>query len=148
MKDKQLKRLSRRALLELLVTQMEENEALAQRNEVLEKQMRQKSIAVSRAGSMADAAMTLNQVFASADNAAEQYLENIRRANERCDAVIERANRKAEEILAQARAEATRIRDEAGLAAPPQASAPPPAKKRTSEDLFGDAFNAFRKNNR
>ncbi len=115
MTDKQLRRLNRAALIELLIEQAEANEALEAKVALLEQQVKSKTIAVSTAGSMADAAMELNNVFTSADKAAQQYLENIKDLNQKGDAIIEAAKRQASQILSNAQAEASRLRGEPAI---------------------------------
>ena len=110
MTDSEVRRLSRSALLDLLIEETERNHQLEAKIDKLEKQLKSRSIAVSSAGSMADAAMELNRVFSSADKAAEQYLENIRAANQRCDEMIAQAKRQAAEIIAEAEAQAKELR--------------------------------------
>ena len=110
MTDRELRRLSRSALIELLIEQTEINEELRSRLAKLEKRLKSKTIAVSTAGSMADAALELNNVFSSADKAAQQYLDNLREATRQSDAIVEQARQQAEQILADAYAEADRVR--------------------------------------
>ena len=124
MTNKELRRLSRTALIELLIEQTEINQSLEAKVERLEKQVKNKTIAVSTAGSMADAALELNNVFSSADKAAQQYLENIKDANKKSEEIIEAAKRQAAKILAEAQMQA-------GIPTAPQASAP--EKKADSE---------------
>lgn len=78
MTDKELKRLSRAELLEMLLAQMEENEKLRRRLQDAEAELDDRRIAISEAGTMAEAALKLNGVFEAADRAAKQYLENVR----------------------------------------------------------------------
>ena len=78
MTDKELKRLSRAELLELLLEQVEENEKLRQKNSELEKQLEDRVIKISEAGSIAEAALTLNGVFEAAEAAAKQYLDSLK----------------------------------------------------------------------
>ncbi len=78
MTDKELRRLSRSELLEMLIEQMEENEKLRNRLEEAEADLRNRKIIIKRAGSLAEAALELNHVFQAADEAARQYLENVR----------------------------------------------------------------------
>ena len=79
MTDKELKRLSRSELLEMLIAQMKENEALQSRLELAEAQLNDRQIAVEKAGTLAEASLSLNGVFQAAEAAAQQYLENIER---------------------------------------------------------------------
>ncbi len=87
MTDKELKRLKRAELLEMLIAQMEENEKLKESLEKAQKALSDRRIIIDQAGSIADAAMRLNGVFDAAQAAAEQYLENIQRLNEEQEAV-------------------------------------------------------------
>lgn len=78
MTDRELKRLSRVELLEMLLEQMEENEKLKQSLEEARTALDERQIALNQSGTMAEAALRLNGVFEAADRAAKQYLENIR----------------------------------------------------------------------
>ena len=79
MTDKELRRLSRSELLEMMISLTEENEKLKIRLEQAEAQLKDRRILVDKAGSIAEAALQLNKVFEAADRAAQQYLENVRR---------------------------------------------------------------------
>ncbi|MBQ4266396.1 MAG: hypothetical protein IJB85_12875 [Clostridia bacterium] len=86
MKEKPIRKMSREELLELLIQYTDEKEALehkvAQLEEKLalaQKQLSDRAIAISRAGSIAEASIQLSGVFEAAQKAADQYLENIRR---------------------------------------------------------------------
>ena len=79
MTDKELRRLSRAELLEMLLAQMEENERLKQKLKKVQAALANRRIDIEEAGTMAEAALKLNGVFEAADRAARQYLENIRR---------------------------------------------------------------------
>lgn len=79
MTDKDLKRLSRADLLEMLLEQSKEVERLKLQNQKLTEQLEDRRIMIDQAGSIAEAALQLNQVFEAAQQAADQYLENIRR---------------------------------------------------------------------
>lgn len=79
MTEKELRRLSRAELLEMLLAQTEENENLRQRLAQAEEALENRRIDIDRAGSLAEASLRLNQVFSAADHAAQQYLENVKR---------------------------------------------------------------------
>lgn len=79
MTDKELKRMSRAELLELLIEQMEENERLRRKLAEANAQLADRQITIERAGSIAKAALELNKVFEAADLAARQYVESVRR---------------------------------------------------------------------
>ena len=79
MTDKELRRLSRSELLELLISQMEENEQLKMELEKAQQELKDKRIILKKAGSIAEAAVGLNKIFEAADEAAKQYLESVRK---------------------------------------------------------------------
>ncbi len=92
MTDKELRRMSRGELLELLIAQMEENESLRTRLSAAEAQLEDRRIILDHAGSIAEAALSLNKVFEQAEAAAQQYLENVHRlANVQADAIVAQA---------------------------------------------------------
>ena len=106
MTDKELKRLSRSELLEMLIAQMKENEALQSRLEQAEAQLNDRKIAVEKAGTLAEASLSLNGVFQAAEAAAQQYLENIERMSGQqetiCRNMQAEAEAKAAEIVREA----------------------------------------------
>ena len=106
MTDKELKRLSRSELLEMLIAQMKENEALQSRLELAEAQLNDRKIAVEKAGTLAEASLSLNGVFQAAEAAAQQYLENIERMSGQqetiCRDMQAEAETKAAEIVREA----------------------------------------------
>ncbi len=84
MTDKELKKLSRAKLLEMLIAQSKEVDSLkAQLKEANEK-LEDRQIRIENSGSIAEAALQLNGLFEAAQNAAEQYLENIKRQSDTC----------------------------------------------------------------
>lgn len=117
MTDKELRRLSRGELLEMLIAQAAENDQLKNRLEQAEAQLRDRKIAISNAGSLAEAALSLNGVFQAAEAAAQQYLENIERISGQQDAICrdmkERAKQEAAEIRQQAQAYSEKAHAEA-----------------------------------
>ena len=78
MTEKELRRLSRMDLLEMLLEQSKEVEWLRAELETVKKQVEDRRIMEQEAGSIAEAALRLNKVFEAAQQAADQYLENIR----------------------------------------------------------------------
>lgn len=106
MTNKELKRMGRSELLELLIAQMEENESLRSRLEEAEAELQNRRINVDKAGSMAEASLLLNGVFEAADKAIGQYLENIHAMNENQEAISNRIEEEAREKAAAIVAEA------------------------------------------
>jgi len=78
MTDRELRKLGRRDLLEILIAQRKEIESLQQRLDEAEGKLKDRQIRIDRAGSLAEAVMELNGVLEAAQAAADQYLENIR----------------------------------------------------------------------
>ena len=78
MTEKELRRLSRMDLLEMLLEQSREVERLQKELETVKNQLRDRRIMEQEAGSIAEASLKLNKVFEAAQQAADQYLENIR----------------------------------------------------------------------
>ena len=106
MTEKELQRLNRRELLEMLISQMEKNEYLQQKLEEAEEKLSSRQIALQNAGSIAEASLQLNSVFESAQAAAEQYLENIAHMNEQQEKIAQRMNEEARKQAAAIVAEA------------------------------------------
>lgn len=79
MEQKDLRKLRRVDLLELLVTQAKENEQLSQQVQELQIELTSRKILIEKAGSIADASVALNKLFETAQATADQYLENIQR---------------------------------------------------------------------
>ena len=109
MTDKELRRLKRRDLLELLLEKTEENERLTAELTEAKKQLDQRQLAVANAGSLAEAAVSINGMLLAADETARQYLENLRDTEERCRIMTDNANLEAERILEVAKKKAVEI---------------------------------------
>ncbi|HEL1586959.1 TPA: DNA repair protein [Streptococcus suis] len=79
MADKELKKLKRLELLEILLAQSKEIERLTERVAELEKALADRQIVYSSAGTLAEAALGVTAIFEEAQKAANLYLENIER---------------------------------------------------------------------
>ena len=87
MTDKELKKLSRMELLELLVAQAKETERLQAQLDEANAKLESRQLDVDEAGSIAEASLKLNGVFSAAEAAATQYLDNIKNLSERQEEV-------------------------------------------------------------
>ena len=96
MTEKEMKKFSRANLLEMLLGQMEENRKLKKKIKQMEKELSDRSIAVEESGSIAEAALRLNRVFEAAQQAADQYLENIQKRYPREYEDIKREDRETD----------------------------------------------------
>lgn len=92
--NKELKRMSRKDLLEILVNQSKKIDELTDELEKTKKKLEDKSITIKESGSLAEASLKLNKVFEDADNAAKQYIENIAALNERLFKELEKKENK------------------------------------------------------
>ena len=81
LEEKNLKKMSRKELLELLVFISKKNDELQKELNETKELLNNKQIMINEAGSIAEAALKLNNIFETAQKAADQYLENIKRTN-------------------------------------------------------------------
>lgn len=127
MNERDLKRLSRGDLLEMLVAQGEELEAIKAKLAETEEKLQKRELDITEAGSIADASLKLNGVFEAAQAASQQYLDNIKLMSERqqevcekleqesrekADALIAETTEKCDEMLAKAKEESQAYWDE------------------------------------
>ncbi|MGN0629176.1 MAG: hypothetical protein ACI4IW_06070 [Oscillospiraceae bacterium] len=101
MTDRELRHMSRGELLQMLIMQINENQALQERLEAAEARLHDRQIAIDNAGSLAEAVLSLNGVFDAAEAAAQQYLENIKRISSQQDVICRNIQAKAEEKAAE-----------------------------------------------
>lgn len=86
MTQNELKRLSRSDLLEMLIEQSEELQALREKYAAAEAALAQREITLNKAGSIAEAALQLNGVFEAAQASAQQYIDNVQALAQRQEA--------------------------------------------------------------
>ena len=77
MTQKELKKLKRGELLEILVTQSREIDRLKADLEEARKALEDRKILVDQSGSIAEASLAIYQVVENAQKAADLYLENL-----------------------------------------------------------------------
>ena len=99
MTEKELRKLNRYQLLELLIIQTERADELEKRLEQMEAKLQEQEMNMSAMGSVAEAALQLSGVFEATQTAADRYQEEARKRSER---VINEAYRKAADIAAAA----------------------------------------------
>lgn len=78
-KQNNLKKMSRKDLLELLVLQSKKIDKLTNELKETKELLLSKEIIIKESGSIAEASLKLNKIFENAQLAANQYLENIKR---------------------------------------------------------------------
>jgi CRISPR/Cas system CSM-associated protein Csm2 small subunit len=77
--DKELRKLNRLELLEMLVEQSKQIDELQQRLDTAEKKLADRDLKLKEAGTLAEAALKLNDVFEAADAAGKQYVDALKR---------------------------------------------------------------------
>lgn len=82
MTEKELKKRNRRELLELLLVQTQRADRLEAELAEARKKLADRTLTQSEAGSIAEAALKLNGVYESAESAAAEYVESVRRLSE------------------------------------------------------------------
>ena len=100
MTDKQLKKLNRSELLELMLEQSREIDRLQEELEETRTALAERNLKIESCGSIAEAAAEVNSLFKSAQRAADMYLLNVQRI---CAEKAEAAG-KSEEWAAELRA--------------------------------------------
>ena len=109
MTEKELRKLSRADLLEMLIDQGEELRRVKEELEAAEAALRDREIKIDTAGSIAEAALQLNGIFEAAQASCEQYTENIRKLSARQESVCRRLEQESKDRAARQLAE-TKLR--------------------------------------
>lgn len=143
MTNKELSKLRRTELLEILIAQGKEQERLQQELTAAQEAVKARELAIGESGSIAEASLRLNDVVGAAQRAADLYTENVKRvmdqqqqesdrvladaqsrsaqlladADKRVRSMLDAANEQVARILQNARTEADRIAAEAASAA-------------------------------
>lgn len=103
MTNKELKKLTRAELLEMLIAQSKEVASLKEQLNRAEEQLKDRQILIDNAGSIAEASLQLNGVFEAAQNAAAQYLENMQRQADICAEMERQSRERAQKLLSDAK---------------------------------------------
>lgn len=99
MTEKELKKLNRYQLLELLIIQTERADKLEKKLEEMQEKLDSREVQLTVMGSIAEASMQLSGVFEAAQNAADMY---VNAAKERAVQIEKEAVQRAEAILGAA----------------------------------------------
>ena len=117
MTEKELRKLGRTELLELLLAERKENEQLQAQLAEAQQKLESRALTLAQTGSIAEAALALNNVFDAAETAAQQYLESIRsqsgRQEEICREMTEKAKQEAAAVIGAAQAYSRKAHAEA-----------------------------------
>jgi len=105
MAEKDLRKLSRLDLLDMLIELSAELQNVKAKLAQAEAKLQEREIAIDEAGSIAEAALQINDVYAVTDAACRQYVENVRLLSERQERICAQRDReskiRAEQMLAQ-----------------------------------------------
>lgn len=106
MTDRELRRLSRSDLLELLLAQRKENEQLRCMLDQAEARLADRTIKINNAGSIAEASLQLNGIFTAAQDSCQSYIDNIKLLNERqttiCQQMENETRERCDRMVAEA----------------------------------------------
>lgn len=80
--NEDLSKLSKKDLLEIMLRQGEEIDALRAEVQELKDKLEAREIDISRVGSLAEASLAVTEIFKEADKAAMTYLSNLKRIAE------------------------------------------------------------------
>ena len=109
MTDKELRKLSRMELIDIIYEAQKRYEDCAGENQKLKTELEERNLKIASAGSIAEAALSVNRIFESAQAAADQYLFSLQSASEDAQSKITAAEEERRQILAQAEQEASGI---------------------------------------
>ena len=115
MTERELRRLSRTDLLELLVAQRRENEQLRCLLDQVQAQLADRTIQINRAGSIAEASLQLSGIFNAAQDSCQYYIDNIKLLSERqsqvCQQMEQETKEKCDQMVAEAEQKAQQCWD-------------------------------------
>ena len=79
MTEKELLKLNKSEMLEIMLAQSREIDSLREQLAEAEARLEDRRITIEKAGSLAEASLKLTKVFEEAQKAADLYLENVKR---------------------------------------------------------------------
>ena len=116
----EIKKLGKKELRELLATERAKNRELTEEIEDLRSRVEQaekEEKVINDAGTLAEASLMLSGIFSAADDAAGKYVENVKRLNNRQEAICaardESSRKQAEVTVTDARRRAEEMLNEA-----------------------------------
>lgn len=116
MTENELKKLSRKDLLEIMIRQGRELQVLQGKYDNAKAALADRQIKIDKVGSIAEASLQLNGVFEAAQEACAQYMENISNLSQSQEEICARRDResrqKAEKLIEEAKRQSAVIREE------------------------------------
>ena len=112
MADKELRKMNRMELIEIIYALQQNEHTLHEENKKLQSLLDDRMIRLERSGSIAEAALDLNHIFEDAQQAAQQYLDSLQDANDQASKILADAKQKANEMKSAAEAQRRQTEDE------------------------------------
>lgn len=109
MTEKELKKLGRRELIEILYEVQKQNDEKSEHIKKLQTELEDKTLRMDETGSIAEAAIKVNKVFEMAQASADQYLTSIRQVEAERELAQVAAEKKREDMLREAGMQAEEI---------------------------------------
>ena len=106
MTEREMKKLTRYQLLELLILQSEQVNELQKQVDELQKKLDARDIQMTVVGSIAEASMQLSGIFNAAQKTADIYMDAVK---ERAEKIEANAKKEADRILQEAKKQARQI---------------------------------------
>lgn len=112
MTERELRRLGRGDLLNLLLEQSLENQRLREQLQSAQDALADRTLRIEKAGSIAEASLQLSGVFEAAQEACRQYTDNIMRLSQREEEICAQRDKESQEKAAQIIEEAQKQAEE------------------------------------
>lgn len=112
MTAKELKKLSRRDLLEILLEQSKQMQHLQEQLDEAQEKLASRKLEMDKAGSIAEAALQLNGVYEAAQAACQQYIDNMKDRCDRQEAICQQMERECQQKIQQRLEETEQTRKE------------------------------------
>lgn len=106
MTDKELRHLSRAELIDIIYELQKQSDKKAAQMQKLQAALEERTLRISKAGSIAEAAISVNGVFEAAQAAADQYLTSVKEATADMEQTLADAEEKRKKILCDAEEQA------------------------------------------
>lgn len=104
MADKELRKMSRIELIEIIYSFLQKEEELKQEIERLHAELDERTIQIEKAGSIAEASLQLNHIFEAAQQAADQYLQSVLNMSDeqKAETLLENTKKQCREMQREA----------------------------------------------
>lgn len=113
MTDKELRRLSRSELIDIIYELQKQNQQKDAAYQELQNELEKKTLILSEAGSIAEAALQINDVFKAAQAAADQYVLSVEAMSGEAEKTVAEARLERDRIIREAQEKAKKIEESA-----------------------------------